>query len=157
MTSNPALDDARALLAARQHAVVTDLLAGRVPAGFDPVGSALTSDILIGKRASAALRAGPQLGALPQWRRRFAEYGREVAVNGCAHDDVAAFTRWLGTRSDLDGVTRDWLRVERVYIGARRTAWVRYRGRRVLIIGIGSNTWHLAVSRPREDEREGLS
>lgn len=157
MISNPARDDARAALAARQHAVVTELLAGRVPDGFDPVGSAVTSDILIGKRASAALRAAPQLGALPQWRRWFAEYGREVAVSGCAHDDVAAFTRWLGTRSDVDRVTRDWVRVEKVYAGAARSAWVRCRGRRVWIIGIGSTTWHLAVSRPREDEREGLS
>lgn len=157
MTSNPALDDARAALSARQHAVVTDLLAGRVPTGFDPVGSALTSDILIGKRASAALRAGPQLGALPQWRRRFAEYGREVAVSGCAHDDVAQFTRWLGGRPDLDPVARGWLDVEQVYSGARRSAWVRYRGRREWVIGIGSRTWHLAVSQVREGDEEGLS
>lgn len=157
MTSDNSLDDARAVLAARQHDVVVELLAGRVPVGFDATGSALTSDILTGKRRSAALRAGPQLAALPQWRRWFADYGREVSVAGCAHDDVAAFTRWLRTRSDLDPATRDWLRVEQVYAGVRRLAWVRYRGRRVLVVGIGSDTWHLAMSRPREDEGEGLS
>jgi hypothetical protein len=157
VTSNRPLDDARVALAARQHMVVTDLLAGRVPAGFDPKGSALTSDILIGKRASAALRAGPQLGALPHWRRRFADYGREVAVGGCAHDDVAAFTRWLGKRTDLDRVARDWLGVEQVYSGARRSVWVRYRGRREWVVGIGSSTWHVAVSKPREGDERGLS
>lgn len=157
MRSDNTLDDARAALAARQHEVVSELVAGRVPQGFDATGSTLTSDILIGKRASAALRAAPHLGALPHWRRWFAGYGREVTVRGCAHDDVAAFTRWLGSRGDVDRGARDWLSVEQVYSGARRYAWVRYRGRRELVFGIGSRTWHLAVAEHREGDREGLS
>lgn len=157
MPSNSVHDDERAILAARQRAVVADLLGGRVPTGFDPVGVTLTSEILIGKRASAALRAGPQLSALPHWRRRFGDYGRDVAVRGCAHDDVAAFTAWLASSNGPDGGAGDWLAVEQVYSGARRCAWVRYRGRRELVLGIGSRTWHLAATKRREGDGEGLS
>lgn len=157
MPSNSVRDSDRAMLAARQREVVSDLLGGLVPGGFDPVGAALTSEILVGKRASAALRAGPQLSALPQWRTRFADYSREITVRGCAHDDVAAFTTWLGSRADLHSGARDWLSVERVYSRARRCVWVRYRGRRELVLGIGSRTWHLAAKGRREGDKEGLS
>ena len=157
MKSTTALDRERAALAARQREVVGELLAGRVPAGFDRVGSMLTSDILVGKRASAALRAGPQLEALPRWRSRFGQFGRENTLRGCAHDDVAAFTAWLERREDLDPEAADWLAVEKVYAGVRRIAWVRYRGRRELVIGMGSATWHLSGSRPRVVDEEGLS
>ena len=155
--STIALDRARASLAARQREVVGDLLAGRVPAGFDRVGSMLTSDILVGKRTSAALRAGPHLEALPRWRSRFAQFGRENTLRGCAHDDVAAFTRWLALREDIDPVEADWLAVEKVYAGLRRVVWVQYRGRRELVVGIGSATWHLSGSRPRVGDKEGCS
>jgi hypothetical protein len=157
MHSTTALDHARTALAVRQRAVAGDLLAGRIPEGFDPIGSTLTSDILIGKRAAAALRAAPQLEALPRWRRRFAEYGRENPMRGCAHDDVAAFIRWLDGHGDLDQAAAHWLAVERVYAGRRRVAWVRYRGRRELVVGIGSATWHVSTTRPKDVAREGLS
>jgi hypothetical protein len=157
MRSTTALDHARAALAERQREVAGDLLAGRIPAGFDPIGSSLTSDILIGKRAAAALRAGNQLDALPGWRGWFARFGRERPVQGCAHDDVAAFTEWLAARDDLDDGARHWLAVEDVYAGRRRVAWVRYRGRPELVVGIGSATWHLSASRPKDTMREAMS
>lgn len=78
-------------------------------------------------------------------------------VRGCAHDDVATFIRWLGSRDDLDVGARDWLAVEQVYSGSRRWAWVRLRGRRELVLGIGSRTWHLAAFEYREGYGEGLS
>jgi hypothetical protein len=157
MHSTTVLDHARAALAERQRAVAGDLLAGRIPDGFDPIGSSLTSDILIGKRAAAALRAGSQLDALPGWRRWFAHFGREHAARGCAHDDVAAFTGWLAARDDLDDAARHWLAVEDVYAGHRRVVWVRYRGRREMVVGIGSATWHLSATRPKDVVREGIS
>ncbi|HEY9314200.1 hypothetical protein [Williamsia sp.] len=158
MPSPSPLDEARAALSSRQREVVGDLLAGRVPSGFDPIGSALTSDILIDKRASAARRAGPQLAELPQWRDRFRRYAQQTAARGgCAHEDVAAFTRWLAARSDTDRRTRDWLAVEDVYDGTRRAAWVRHRGRREFVLGIGSRTRVFAIKQAREGDKEGLS
>jgi hypothetical protein len=157
MPSPSPLDAARAALSTRQREVVGDLLAGRVPSGFDPIGSALTSDILIDKRASAARRAGPQLAELPQWRAWFRRYAQQTPARGCAHEDVAAFTGWLGARSDTDRRTGDWLAVEDVYAGTRRAAWVRHRGRREFVLGIGSRTRIFAIKQPREGDKEGLS
>lgn len=157
MQTPSTLDQVRAALARRQREVVGDLLAGRVPGGFDPIGCALTSDILTGKRASSALHAGPHLAELPQWRSWFRRYAHEFPVRGCAHDDVDAFTRWLKARTDLDRCTRDWLAVEQIYAGTRRWGWVGHRGRRELIVGIGSRTRVFAVTQPREGDEEGLS
>lgn len=141
-------DDARAALAMRQREVVADLLAGRVPDGFDPIGATLTTDILVGKRIGAVFAAGPQLAELPQWRAWFRRYACQVPVRGCAHDDLDGFLRWLENRTDLDTGARGWVAVEQVYAGTRRAVWVRYRGRRELVVGFGSRTWHLAVSKP---------
>lgn len=126
----------RAALAVRQREVLDDLLAGRVPEGFAPVGARMTTRVLHAKRADAALAAAPELAWVPRWRPRFHAWAAAHPVQGCAHDDVRAFL------ASLDGA---WLRLHEVYDGRRR---VTIAGG-VTYIGIGSLV--LRLGRRRKD------
>jgi hypothetical protein len=123
----------RAELAARQRAVLDDLLAGRVPAGFDAAGSALTTTVLHRKRSSAALRAVPELAELDGWRERFHAWCAAHPQEGCAHDDVRAFVASLEPG--------DWTRLHEVYDGRRSLALVRVGRRRELVVRLGTRVW----------------
>jgi len=127
--------DLRSGLRARQHDVLTDLLAGRTPAGFDPGGTALTTRVLHHKRSSAALRVAPELAELPNWRRRFHAFAADHPQAGCAHDDVMAFA---ATVDDPD-----WRRLHEVYDGSRWATWLTIGGRRTLVVGVGHRVWRL--------------
>lgn len=128
-------------LARRQHEVLTDLLADRVPVGFDPTGFHWTARILLAKRTAAVRRACPELVELPAWSERFAEWARSHPRRGCAHRDVGAF---VATIRDTDP---QWARLHEVYAGARRVALVRLSGRRILLIGLGYRVWRLEGKR----------
>jgi hypothetical protein len=124
----------RAELAARQREVLDDLLAGRVPAGFDPAGAAMTTTVLHRKRSSAAVGAAPELRELDRWRERFHAWCAVHPQEGCAHDDVRRFVE------ALDGEP-DWRRLHEVYDGRRSLALVRVGGRRVLLVRTGTRVW----------------
>jgi len=127
--------DLRAGLRARQHDVLTDLLAGRTPDGFDAGGTALTTRVLHHKRSSAALQVAPELAELPDWRRRFHEFAADHPLAGCAHDDVRAFA---ATVDDPE-----WRRLHEVYDGSRRATLLTIGGRRTLVVGVGHRVWRL--------------
>ena len=127
----------RAALAARQREVLDDLLAGRVPDGFDPAGSAATTRVLHRKRSAAARAACPEITELPDWRARFHAYAAEHPVDGCAHDDVRRFA------ASLPAADGDWVRLHEVHDGVRRTAWIRTAGRRVLLVRLGTTVFRL--------------
>jgi hypothetical protein len=141
-------DVAREALARRQRDVLDDLLAGRVPDGFDPAGSAATTRVLHRKRSAAALGVAPELADLPDWRRRFHAWAAEHPVDGCAHDDVRAFTASLGTTDP------DWVRLHEVHDGARRLSWIRIDGRRVLLVRAGGSVLRLTrrTHQPRDPQ-----
>ncbi|WP_265442952.1 hypothetical protein [Flexivirga meconopsidis] len=140
------LDVARGQLAARQASVVADLLAGRPPAGFDPVAAELTSRILVRKRASAASYACPEVALLPGWRGLFTEYAWQCVEHGCAHDDVVAFRRWLVARPVTPEIGA-WLRLAEVYAGERRSCVAIRNGFWSLHIGVGKSVWHVKLTR----------
>ena len=136
----------RAELAARQREVLDDLLAGRVPDGFDPAGSAMTTLVLHRKRSSAAVRAVPELRELDGWRERFHAWCATQPLEGCAHDDVR---RFVDTLADAP----DWLRLHAVYDGRRSLALVRVGPRRELLARLGTRVWRF--SRRRSSRKGG--
>lgn len=142
---------ARTRLAARQHAVLTDLLAGRVPPGFEPRTTAAAAAQLLGKRRHEALGVAPELAELPGFGARFAAFARTGPRVGCAHDDVAAFLAASGGDPEVG-----WWRAEQeVVAGRRRAARVRSGGRWVLVLGVGPWCWRIAVRAARVDPTRG--
>ncbi|MGL6235919.1 MAG: hypothetical protein ACRC20_11305 [Segniliparus sp.] len=144
------LDEARARLAARQRDVLGALLAGQVPDGFDQATTRLAARQLAGKRRDEALRACPRLAELPGWPEAFARHALAGPRTGCAHDDVARFLASLAGEPSA----RDWLAEQAVLDGARRFAWIRRRGRRELLVGIGEQMWRLAMRQERRKNDE---
>jgi len=138
---------AREALAQRQRAVLDDLLAGRVPDGFDPVGSAATTRVLHRKRSAGAVHACPELAELPRWRDRFHAWAAAHPAQGCAHDDVRRFAQSLAVTDP------DWVRLHEVHDGARRLAWIRIDGRHVLLVRLGTSVLRLTRRRPTTDRR----
>ncbi|CAM3316901.1 hypothetical protein [Tsukamurella hominis] len=123
--------EARDRLRHRQAAVLTDLLAGRVPAGFDAGGAALTARVLAVKRAGSAARALPALKTLPGWPRGFVGYAAAHPKADCSAHDARAYVAWLRTHGTEP--ERAWVAVESVRSGARR--WSVARGRPVVRVG----------------------
>ena len=123
--------DQRDRLRRRQAEVLEDLLAGRVPSGFDPVGAALTGRVLAVKRAGSAARALPALRSLPGWPAGFLGYAAEHPKADCSAHDARAYVTWL--RAHGTGAERAWVAVESVRSGARR--WGVVHGRPVVRVG----------------------
>ena len=145
------LSEARTRLAERQGEVLGALVAGRVPEGFDPKTTRLAARQLVGKRRDEALRACPRLAELPEWPEVFARYALAEPRAGCAHDDVA---RFLASLAD-EPKARAWFAERAVFEGARRFAWIRRRGRRELLVGVGEQVWRLALAPERQEWRNG--
>lgn len=154
MSAAPVPAAARARLAARQAEVLDALLSDEVPAGFDPAGATMTTSVLLAKRRDAAVRAVPELTHLPGWRPAFRSYAaaHPAPLDGCAHDDVAAFVAALDETADPGG---QWRRLHAVHDGRRRVAVVRLAGRRTVVVGLGTRTWHLTRRRWRRRALEG--
>ncbi|ADG77787.1 putative protein OS=Tsukamurella paurometabola (strain ATCC 8368 / DSM / CCUG 35730 /CIP 100753 / JCM 10117 / KCTC 9821 / NBRC 16120 / NCIMB 702349/ NCTC 13040) OX=521096 GN=Tpau_1156 PE=4 SV=1 [Tsukamurella paurometabola] len=123
--------DARERLRRRQSAVLDDLLAARVPAGFDARAAALTSRVLAVKRAGSAGRACPSLRTLGTWPHGFVAYAATHPKEGCSAHDARAYITWL--RAHGTAAERSWVAVESVRSGARR--WAVAGGRPVVRIG----------------------
>lgn len=141
----------RARLAARQAQVLDALLAGDVPAGFDPRTTRAAGALLRDKRRYEAVRARPELRCLPDLRNRFDAWARRNPRHGCACEDAGAFVASMAERVSLPEPLRGWWRVQQVYDGRRRLALVRRHGRRELVVGCGDRVLHLAV-RPAHEE-----
>lgn len=150
MTTTRELTDRRAQLRDRERDVLAELLTGRVPAGFDPAGSAMTTTVLIAKRWAAVRALAPELEQLPQARDRFRSYAIRRQID-CGHGDLAGFVSWLTAGADRS--TAAWLRLHAVHAGRRRFAVARVGGRRVLAVGLGATVWHLALVPPQATER----
>jgi hypothetical protein len=146
------LDAARAELERRQGAVLDALLAGEVPAGFDPVTTRAAGAQLRGKRRYEAAQAVPVLAALPDFRGRFDAWARTGPRAGCAGEDAAAFVAALAAEGPLPRPLSDWWRLEQVRAGRRRVTFVQRAGRRELAVGLGRWTWHLALRRERDTD-----
>lgn len=151
MTTVTTVDRSR--LAARQARVLTDLLAGRTPEGFDAAQCAMTSQILLNKRATVASYACVELMLLPGWRRTFASYAAQTPEHGCGHEDVAGFAKWLRTHH-TDRISRSWLRLTELYGGQRHTCIAVHEGHWSFIVGIGSTVWHLHLKSVPHTKRE---
>lgn len=123
--------EARDRLRHRQAAVLTDLLAGRVPSGFAPAGAELTGRVLAVKRAGSAARAFPALRALPGWPGGFVAYATAHPKADCSAHDARAYIGWL--RDHGTAAERAWVAVEAVRSGARR--WAVAHGRPVVRVG----------------------
>ncbi|BDH56266.1 hypothetical protein [Tsukamurella sp. PLM1] len=123
--------EARQRLRHRQAAVLTDLLAGRVPPGFDPDGAQLTGRVLAVKRAGSAARALPVLRTLPGWPGGFVDYAAAHPKADCSAHDARAYLSWL--RVHGTAAERAWVAVESVRSGARR--WAVAHGRPVVRVG----------------------
>lgn len=149
MTSTRKLTDQRARLRDRERDVLAELLTGRVPSGFDPASSAVTTIVLIAKRWAAARSLAPELAQLPRARDRFRGYATKHQTD-CAHGDLAGFVSWLAAGADRSTAAR--LRLHAVHAGRRRFTVARVGGRRVLAVGLGATVWHLALVPPQATE-----
>lgn len=128
-------DTARERLGARQASVLEALLGGRTPAGFDARGTAMTTRVLVGKRADAVEGVAPEVEHLPGWRDLFRSWATTHPQDGCAHDDLRGFVASLGEHP--------WVALHEVHDGRRRLAWTRIGPARVLVIGLGERVWIL--------------
>lgn len=135
MSGLTSLGAARDALAARQREVLDHLLAGSTPDGFDARGTAMTTRVLLGKRADAVARVAPEVEHLPGWRDLFRAWAASHPTDGCAHDDLRGFVASLGEHP--------WVALHEVHDGRRRLAWTRLDGRRVLVVGVGDRVWVL--------------
>jgi hypothetical protein len=138
------LAGARARLGARQHEVLASLLAGEVPVGFDEVTARSAAAQLVDKRRLEALEACPELAALSEFAPLFTGWARSAPRVGCAHDDVLAFLEATQHRRQVR-----WWRAEQQVLAGR----IRRRGRRELVLGVGSALWRLAWQPERPDQR----
>jgi len=138
---------ARERLGARQQEVLGALLAGQVPPGFDVRTTRSAAAQLRGKRRHEAAAVCPPLLELPGFAVLFDDWARTARRAGCGHDDVRAFLAAVGDRPEVR-----WWRMERqVLAGHRSVAWIRRRGRRELLVGVGPLLWRLAWRSERAD------
>jgi hypothetical protein len=139
---------ARTRLGARQQEVLAKLLAGEVPAGFDEVTTRSAAAQLVDKRRLEALEACPDLSALSDFASLFTAWARSAPRVGCGHDDVLAFLDATQHRRQVR-----WWRAEQQVLARRRSiAWIRRRGRREVLLGVGSTLWRLAWRPERPDQ-----
>jgi hypothetical protein len=125
----------------RQELVLSALLRGEAPAGFDPRSAGLTVRVLRTKRRSDALEAVPALGDVAHLAERFDAWAAAHPRRGCVHDDVVDFV--TDDTGPLPEPLASIRSVERVY--RRRARWARDRrpGARPWVLAVGPRVWHL--------------
>jgi hypothetical protein len=132
----------------RQSEVLADVVAGRVPEGFDERTTAVTGWVLRAKRRRAAVRVAPFLAAVPDLAERFDEFALAHPVRGCAHDDADAFAAWAQARGLLEQApARQGWRARQVELGRRRFAVVGRGRRRRLVVGVGAHVYEIGRGR----------
>jgi hypothetical protein len=136
--------DAREALRRRQAEVLADLLAGRVPPGFDPATSEVTGRVLRSKRWRAAVAAVPGLRAIGA--EAFDDFARRNPVDGCAHADADRFLDWAHRGGRLKPAGRS-VRARRLVHSGRRTIALLRHPRPSLLIGVGSRWFELPLGR----------
>lgn len=144
-TTMSAPDSLRGNLADRQHEVLSSLLAGRVPAGFEPRTATATARILGTKRWRGVLAADPELVEIPQARSLFERYAAVHPQPECSHHDGEAFVRWATLNASLPArlAAAQHFAVQQVFAGRRRVATTRRHGRRVLFVGLADSVFEL--------------
>lgn len=140
--------DARERLRRRQSAVLAEVMAGRVPDGFDERTTRVTGIVLRSKRRRAAVHALPFLADLPALPERFEQFAAQHPPSGCAHQDADAFAAWADAAGQLDpGPARDGWRMREVELGRRRLAVVGRGRRRRVVVGVGAWVYDVGVGR----------
>jgi hypothetical protein len=127
----------------RQQDVLRSLLAGDVPAGFDPRSATLTTRGLRTKRRSEAIAAVPALRGVPRLTDRFDTWAARHPRRGCAHDDVVDFL--AGDDGPLPEPLASIRAVERVYRRRRSLGRDRRPGHRRWVIGLAGRVWHVGA------------
>ncbi len=144
--STPTASTPRERLRRRQSEVLADVVAGRVPDGFDERTTRVTGVVLRSKRRRVAVGALSFLAAVPDLPARFDEYALAHPRAGCAHDDADAFATWADARGLLqERAARQGWHERQVEIGRRRFAVVGRGLRRRLVVGVGG--WVYALGR----------
>jgi hypothetical protein len=143
--------DSREMLRRRQLSVLSDLLAGNVPSGFDEHTTLSAGAQLRVKRRIGVSRAAPWLAEMPNWEHEFDQYARLHTPRCCAACDAKEF------RVHSSGIPhlRDWVLDREVVEGLRRIALVRRGGRRELQIGLGKKLRYFALrpEKPLDSEK----
>jgi len=141
-------EGARERLRHRQSSVLAEMMAGRVPEGFDERTTRVTGMVLRAKRPRAAVRALPFLLDLPALPERFEQFAAQHPPAGCAHEDADAFAAWAQAAGLLEpGPARDGWRAREVELGRRRLAVVGRGRRRRVVVGIGSWAYDIGTGR----------
>ncbi len=136
--------DAREALGRRQAGVLADLLAGRVPPGFEPATAEVTGRVLRSKRWRAAVAAVPGLRVIGA--EAFDDFARANPLEGCPHADADRFLEWAHGAGRLDSAGRS-VRARRLVCSGRRAVAVLRHPRPSLLLGIGSRWFELPLGR----------
>ncbi|MBB4854361.1 hypothetical protein HNP40_001748 [Mycobacteroides chelonae] len=139
--------DNRETLRRRQLSVLSDLLAGNAPSGFDEYTALTAGEQLRVKRRYDVAKAVPWLGEMPNWEYEFEQYARLHSMQCCVLCDAKEFREYTYELPRL----RDWVLDREVAEGLRRIALVRRGGRRELQIAFGKKSRYVAL-RPERAE-----
>lgn len=139
--------DNREMLRRRQLSVLSDLLAGRAPSGFDEYTALTAGAQLRGKRRLDMTKSVPWLAEIPNWEHEFEQYARFHTMRCCVLCDAKEFRRYSYELPHL----RDWVMDREVAEGLRRIALVRRGGRREIQIAFGKKSRYFALRPERAD------
>lgn len=137
--------DNREMLRRRQFSVLSDLLAGNAPSGFDEYTALTAGAQLRIKRRFDTAKAVPWLAEMPNWEHEFEQYARMHTMRCCVLCDAKEFRQYTYQLPSL----RDWMMDREVTEGLRRIALVRRGGRRELQIAWGKKLRYFAL-RPEQ-------
>lgn len=139
--------DNREMLRRRQLSVLSDLLAGNAPSGFDEYTALTAGAQLRTKRRVDMATAAPWLAETPNWEYEFEQYALLHSMRCCVLCDAKEFRGYAYELPRL----RDWIMDREVAEGLRRIALVRRGGRRELQIAFGKKLRYFAL-RPERAE-----
>ncbi|TDZ90118.1 hypothetical protein [Mycobacteroides salmoniphilum] len=139
--------DNREMLRRRQLSVLSDLLAGNAPSGFDEYTALTAGAQLRTKRRVDMATAVPWLAETPNWEYEFEQYALLHSMRCCVLCDAKEFRGYAYELPRL----RDWIMDREVAEGLRRIALVRRGGRRELQIAFGKKLRYFAL-RPERAE-----
>lgn len=139
--------DNREVLRRRQLSVLSDLLAGNAPSGFDEYTALAAGAQLRVKRRFDMAKAVPWLRETPNWEYEFEQYALLHSMRCCVQCDTKEFREYAYELPRL----RDWMMDREVAEGLRRIALVRRGGRHELQIAFGKKLRYFAL-RPERAE-----